>query len=551
MSVADAGGRAASDGSRVPRWRDRLPLRWRLAVLLGGVFAAMLAVVVAAVGVAAERALVDATAERLEISAGLIAGRSQDGPPTTDLSASEIARLLGGQGTAVAVLGEAGNTLAAVDNGAPSLVGIRLPAATYARIIETGLTVRDVVVADGVRTLVVSAPILLSPAGGPGNQNGGGPPFVPPGQAKKGATEPPGGAGRGIAADESDRANAIAQLVVSLAPVDAAVGELRAQIAALGLLVLVGGLGATAAVTRRTTRPLDHVAHAARRFADGDLDARTGLAGTDEVGSVGRAFDAMADRLEAAFRAQRAFAADASHELRTPLTVLGGYVDVLARRDVPADEERRLLGAMRAEIDRLARLAGDLLVLTQIEAGGLTLDPRPFDLADLAREVAASGRMIDATVAIDCEADGPLRVQADPDRIAQAMRNLLENAIRHTLPGTPVEVRAGREGSWAIVDIVNRGSPIPPGELTRLFERFVRRSASDAGTGHRPAGGSGPESAGHAGLGLPISRALVEASGGTVEASSDAYRTTFTIRLPTAPDERSQPLLSEPRASIA
>jgi two-component system sensor histidine kinase BaeS len=537
----------------------RLPLRWRLALLLGAILLATIGFLLVAVSLAAERVLIDSTADRLEIGAGLVVDRPRKGPPSTALDASAVAQLLGGQGTAVTILDASGTTLATAENGAPpNVAAARLTAADYSRAISGGTTIRQVVASPDGRMLVVASPIQLSAGGKPGKSDGG-PPFVPPGQAKKNSPAPATSAGAGGGADSGvtdagTASNAIAQLAVSLTPIDSTIVELRNQLAVLALVALAAGLLATIVITRRATRPLDRVAAAAARLASGDLAARTGVSGGDEVGAVGRSFDEMADRLEAAFRAQRAFAADASHELQTPLAVLGGYVDLLNLRSLPADEQQRLLASMRREIDRLSRLAADLLMLARLDAGGPVLQPRQVDLADLVREIAEPAGMIDAAVGVVVRADGPLPVVADPDRFAQALLNLAENAVRHSISGTPVVIRTFRDGAMAAVEVANAGPPIPPDELPRLFERFVR------GTGRGVVAGqgdgddavpAGPQRAGHAGLGLPIARAIVEASGGRIEAASDDRGTRFTILLPLLEAPDSQPLLSEPGPSPA
>jgi signal transduction histidine kinase len=543
-----------------------LPLRVRLALMLGAVLIATIALVLLAVGAAVDRVLVSQAAERLEIGAGLLVDRPRTGPPVTELDASEVARLLGGQGTAVAILGADGSVLGTADNGAPGAVaGARLDPASYAAAIASGATARVVIQSAAGRVLVVAAPIRLTTTGRVDGSDGGGqggPPFVPPGQAKKGATPAPDQTA--AATVEDGPPNSIAQLAVSLAPVDETIAELRRQLVWLGALALAVGLAATVLLTTRATRPLDRVVTAAARLADGDLGARTGVSGTDEVGAVGLAFDTMADRLQAAFQAQRAFAADASHELRTPLAVLGGYVDVLRRSSLPADEERRLLGSMRREIDRLTRLASDLLLLAQLEAGAPALQPRDMDLADLVREQADSARMLDPNVGVESVADEPLPVFADPDRIAQVLRNLIENAIRHAAAGTPVVVRAFRDAEAAAVQVVNAGAPIGGEELPHVFDRFVRGrvegrqgtnggaanggvASGGAANGGVASGGAanGPAAIGHAGLGLAIARAIVEASGGSIAVESGPSTTRFTIRLDLSTALGSQQLLSE------
>ena len=532
----------------------RLPLRWRLALLLGTILLATTGLLLVAVSLAAERVLIDSTAERLEIGAGLLADRPRNGPPVTALDASGVAQLLGGQGTAVTILGGDGTTLATAQNGAPAeVVGARLAASAYAGALQARSTIREVVTnADG-RMLIVASPIQLNAGGKPAKTDKGGPAFVPPGQAKKNAgvaaaTDAAGATGG--AADVSAAPNAIAQLAVSLAPVDSTIAQLRIQLAGFALVALVAGLIATIVITRRATRPLDRVAAAAARLATGDLAARTGVSGGDEVGAVGQSFDEMADQLEAAFRAQRAFAADASHELQTPLAVLGGYVDLLTLRTLPAEEQQRLLASMRREIDRLSRLAADLLLLARLDAGGPTMQPRRIDLADLVREIAEPAGVIDTAISVVVQADGPLPVSADPDRLAQALLNLAENAVRHSVSGTTVVIRTFRDGGAAVVEVANSGPPIPPDELPRLFERFVRGGARGSAQPDEPVP-AGPQRAGHAGLGLPIARAIVQASGGRIEAASDERGTRFTILLPLLQAPDSQPLLSEHEASPA
>ncbi|HUG29807.1 MAG TPA: ATP-binding protein [Candidatus Limnocylindria bacterium] len=496
------------------------PLRslWgRLALLYAAIAAAMLVAAFAIAAASIEEALVNSAAERLEIEAGLVVADAAGGrrPTAVDLAAGDLASLLGGYGTAVAIIDADGNVLAAEQNGAErSVQETRLQASDYAGAIAAGTTMHAVrSSSDGERTLVVLSPVQLRTSGPPSE----------PGQGQ--------GQGRGLGNQKNGKgpfvaagpANAVAQLAISLASIDDTLGRVREtlQLAALGLLLFA--VMAVWVVTRFGLRPLESVARAANSIARGDLSARASLpAGNDELGRLGRAFDGMADRVDATLRAQRAFAADASHELRSPLTVLGGYVDILSRGEIDADTRSRTLSAMRREIDRLSRLSADLLLLTQLEAGGGRLTPREVDLGLLVDDIGAAARVIAPNREVAVDRDGPLPVRADPDRLTQSLMNLVDNAVRHTPDGGTIRITAARVEGAAVVAVANPGTPIAAADLPRVFDRFFR--ADDA------VGRNGQ----HAGLGLAIVKAIVEASGGTVAATSGPDETRFEIRLPIA-----------------
>lgn len=494
-------------------------LRWRLGLLYTGIAAAMLLVLYAVAGASIESALVRSAGERLEITAGLVVADAagERRVTATDLAAGDLAVVLGGYGTAVVIVGEGGEVLAAEANGAASdVVAARLQDAEYASVIGHGATVHSVARApDGGRVLIVAVPVQL---------RSDGPPFTPPGQGEgQGRGRGLGNQGKGPPVTTADPANAVAQLAISLDEIDVTLADFRAGLQLTGLALLALAAVVAWLVTRLGLRPLERVSRAAGRIAAGDLSARAALpSGGDEVGQLGQAFDEMADRVDATLRAQRAFAADASHELRSPLTVLGGYVDVLAASGDDPDARRRTLGAMRREIDRLSRLAADLLLLTQLEAGGGRLEPRPIDLGLLVDDIAAAARVIGPDREVVVERDGPLPVVADPDRITQAIMNLVDNAVRHTPTGGAIRITATRRNGAAVVEVANEGEPIPPPDLPSVFDRFYRASN----------GRSTARDGRHAGLGLAIVKAIAEASGGSVVAHSDSTSTRFSISLP-------------------
>jgi signal transduction histidine kinase len=274
-----------------------------------------------------------------------------------------------------------------------------------------------------------------------------------------------------------------------------------------GAIVLVLALLASYAAGARVSAPLRRMAAVAARVDAGDLDPRMEVSGArrDEVQVLAESFNHMLGRLAEAFSSQREFVADASHELRTPLTVIRGQLEVLAAQDDPPVEEvRRVERLVQAEITRLSRMVDDLLVLTQAERTDF-LRPEAIDLGQFVTELW-DGVSLTADRRFE---QGPVpygSLYADPDRLAQALRNLARNSIEHTAEGSGLvrlEMESvGPDGiRFAVVD---DGPGIPPTERERIFERFHR---IDSGW---------PKSAGGAGLGLSIVRAIVEAHGGEV-----------------------------------
>ena len=505
-------------------------LRWRLTALYAAVAAVMLIVVLAIGGAVVETALLQSTAERLEIEAGLVvadATGGRRGPRATDLAAGDLATVLGGQGTAVVILDGAGGTLAAEPNGATTpIVTARLDNADYAAALAAGESVTGVrTLPGGERVLVVAAPVELRTAG-PGQRQRErqrpGPGQRQRARSRERTRQPEPRRGRPDVAEGP--ANAVAQLAVSLAPIDATLAQLRLVTGIVAGVVLVLAAAAAWAITRRGLGPLDRITATADRIAAGDLAARTSLRpGDDEVGRLAGAFDGMADQVDATFQAHRQFAADASHELRSPLTVLGGYVDVLARTDLDSATRARTLAAMRREIDRLTRLSSDLLLLTQLEAGGGRLAARRVDLGDLVEDIGAAARIMGPDQHIEVVRNGPVPVVADPDRLTQALMNLVDNAVRHTPPGGEVRLSVERRDSLAVAEVRNDGAAIAPEDLDHVFDRF-----------YRVTDGAASQNGHHAGLGLAIVKAIAEASGGRAAAASDATGTSFSILLPAA-----------------
>src|SRR5581483_10588695 len=221
-----------------------------------------------------------------------------------------------------------------------------------------------------------------------------------------------------------------------------------------------------------------------------------------EVTVLAESFNHMLDRLEEAFSSQREFVADASHELRTPLTVIRGQLEVLAAQEHPDEEEvRRVERLAQAEITRLSRMVDDLLLLTQAERVDF-LRPEAIDVRPFVDELW-DGLSLTAERRFELAAVPAGRLRGDPDRLAQAVRNLAGNAIEHTAgPGglvrLEVETLAGDRLRFTVID---DGPGIPESERERIFKRFHRLDSGRS----RARGGTG--------LGLSIVRAIAEAHG--------------------------------------
>ncbi len=290
-------------------------------------------------------------------------------------------------------------------------------------------------------------------------------------------------------------------------------GTDRAKEVVLKAFLLAGGLATLAAllggvlVASRVAAPLRRMAGIASRVDGGDLGPRMGIDDReDEVGVLARSFDHMLDRLQHAFDRQSAFVADASHELRTPVTVIRGQLELLALTDAPDHEEiRRVERLVRTEIMRMDRLVDDLLLLAQADVAGF-LRPGtialPAFLDDLVQGMAetASRRLVLGDVPA-------VHIEADADRLAQALRNLLRNAIAHTAEHGRIELAAHVDSGQVRFVVDDDGPGIPEAQREAVFDRFHRL---DAGHSRDEDG---------AGLGLAIVQAIAEAHGGRAFAS--------------------------------
>jgi signal transduction histidine kinase len=295
--------------------------------------------------------------------------------------------------------------------------------------------------------------------------------------------------------------------------------------AAVGLLVAVLlGIALATGIGRRLAR----LRAAAVRVAEQGTDAPTPRDdGLDEVGDLARALATMQRELRRQEAARRSFVATASHELRTPIAAVYGSVRTLRRDDIELAESDRemFLQIIESEGERLVRIVDQILVAGQIDAGAIGVDSSACDVRQLVEGVLASARArAPESVTLDLSAPDALPLVAcDENRLRQVLVNLVENAIKYSPDGGPIEVELATHGATATIAVRDRGLGIPAAEQERIFEKFYRLDPSMS----RGVGGSG--------LGLYISRELVARMRGRLTVTSEPGQgSTFTVELPTA-----------------
>lgn len=288
-------------------------------------------------------------------------------------------------------------------------------------------------------------------------------------------------------------------------------------------------------VTRRIVRPVRKLQRASRRIAAGQYRERLEATAPGEIGELAASFNEMAEALERVESRRVELLANVAHEFRTPLTNLRGYVAGLRDGIFQPDEET--LDACVRQLARLERLVSDLSLLSRVETGSEHLQPQAIATSDLVGESVAAfrPRFEENGVALHVhDAAGPIRVKADPQRTAQVLANLLENALKHTPKGGEVQVSTGSHGNEVRFEVRDTGRGIPREDVPHVFVRFYR---VDKARSHDPRGGSG--------IGLTIAKHYVERQGGQIGAESELGEgTCFWFTLPTAttsqPDPASQ-----------
>jgi signal transduction histidine kinase len=318
------------------------------------------------------------------------------------------------------------------------------------------------------------------------------------------------------------KTRAVAVLSDSLAEVDDNVALIRRQILIAGAIAVGFALLAGYLAARAHSRRLRLLEQAAEDIAEGNFSTPIPVTSSDEVGRLAMTFNEMQVRLARLDSARKEFIANASHELRTPIFSLGGFVELL-EHDEPDEASRdEFVRTMREQVERLTKLTTDLLDLSKLDADAIEITPQPLDLGQLAEQVAAEFRPLadrhQARLVVSNEAGRATLALADPDRTAQILRILLDNALTHTPQRTEITVATRSHDGPPELSVSDDGPGIDARSRARVFERFYTGAS---------AGGSG--------LGLAIARELALRMNGQLAVSSRRGRTEFVLELP-APD---------------
>ena len=321
---------------------------------------------------------------------------------------------------------------------------------------------------------------------------------------------------------QSGRLGAV-RVVDSLGNLEESFGTLRWSLFFLiPLSMLIAGSGGYW-LANRALRPVDHLIRLAREIEATNLSRRLPAPRTqDELGRLVDTFNQMISRLEGAFELMRRFTADASHQLQTPLTVMRSTVEVAIERPRTPENYRRILADIHEEILRMSRLVGDLLLLARADAGSLEFQRGAIQLDELIAEAVDAMRPLAEARGVDLRLDlhEKLRIAGDERWLREMLHNLIDNAIKYTTTPGEVRVALARRDEMAVLQVMDDGPGVPPGEQIRVFERFYRSTTSSNG------------SAG-AGLGLSIALWIARSHGGDIRVQSrQGNESTFEVTLP-------------------
>ncbi|UCD83385.1 MAG: HAMP domain-containing protein [Deltaproteobacteria bacterium] len=316
----------------------------------------------------------------------------------------------------------------------------------------------------------------------------------------------------------------IVQIGASLRNIKETLRELLRMLVIVGSSVLLFASLGGFFLANKALKPVDEITQTVQMIGEKSLSQRLKFKVTDdEIGRLVVVFNKMLDRLERAFESQRRFTGDVSHEIRSPLTIIKGNIEVALRKERDTDEYQRVLRCNLEEIDRIAKLVSDLLVLARADYGDFQLHIESLRLDQLLSEVAiyCQDWARHKNIELDQKIKGEISINGDKDRLRQLMLNLVENALMYTPPSGRIELLLGKEDGNARLSVKDTGIGIPEKDIPYIFDRFYRvdknRSREQGGTG----------------LGLSICQSIVTAHNGKIEVQSMIGKgSTFTVSLP-------------------
>jgi heavy metal sensor kinase len=294
------------------------------------------------------------------------------------------------------------------------------------------------------------------------------------------------------------------------------------NLVAIGVLILLIGLLGGGWLVSRAIKPINQISATAVKISAGDLSQRISVAEAEsELGQLATVLNSTFARLETAFAQQKQFASDAAHELRTPISVLLTQTQTALNRQRDAASYKQTVEACQRAAQRMRKLIESLLALARFDAGQEILKPARFDLAKTICDCAELVQPLADERGVKLVPElSPLEITGDSERLAQVVTNLLTNAVQYNKPGGTARVKLESQSGLAVLTVSDTGQGIAAADLPRVFGRFFRADQSRTGVGN-------------AGLGLAISKAIVEAHGGTIEvASEENTGTNFIVRLP-------------------
>lgn len=278
-------------------------------------------------------------------------------------------------------------------------------------------------------------------------------------------------------------------------------------------------------ISRRMTRPLKTMANAAQEFASGNFSVRVPEDNQcDEIDELAVAFNNMANDLDQLEELTRGFIGNVSHEFKTPMTTIGGFVDGMIDGTIPLDQRDKYLHTISEEVKRLSRMVMRMLDAAKIQSGELILNAAPFDFSEMASQILFSfeQKIEQKHIEVDAELEDRLSVMGDRDHVFRAVYNLVDNAVKFTVPDGRLTLRALKKETMCEFSIANTGTGIPPEDIPHIFDRFYKSDRS------RSLDRSG------AGLGLYIVKNIINLHGGDISVRSSDQETEFSFTLPLA-----------------